>query len=61
MCYKLMESVGCFGSLVGHVIQACYLQNNVLQVVEVAGVGSSLKALKNKCEGDGSKTFSRHL
>ena len=27
------------------------------RVVEVAGVGSSLKALKNKGEGDGSGTF----
>ena len=45
------------GSLVGHVGQACNLQNNVLQVVEVAGFGSSLKALKNKGEGDGSETF----
>jgi len=37
--------------------KACNLQNNVLQVVEVAGVNSSLKAPKNKGEGDGSKTF----
>ncbi len=45
------------GSLVGHESQACNFQNNVLQVAEVAGVVSSPKALKNKCEGDGSETF----
>ena len=45
------------GSLVGQEIQASNLKNNVLQVAEVASVGSSLKALKNKGEGDGSKTF----
>ena len=49
------------GSLVGHVRQAYNLQNNVLQVAEVAGVSSSLKAPKNKGEGDGSETFSRTL
>ena len=49
------------GSLVGLVNQACNLQNNVLQVPEVAGVGSSLKAPKNKGEGDGSETFSGSL
>lgn len=43
--------------LVGHLRQACNLQNNVLQVAEVAGVGSSLKAPKNKGVGDGSETF----
>jgi len=46
-----------FGSLVGHESQACNLKNNVLQVAEVAGVISSLKALKNKGEGDGSEVF----
>lgn len=45
------------GSLVGHVSQACNLQNNVLQVAEVAGIESSLKVLKNKGEGDGSENF----
>ena len=45
------------GSLVGHEIQACNFQNNVLQVVEIAIVGSSLKAPKNKGEGDGSEAF----
>jgi len=44
-------------SLVGYESQACNLQNNVLQVAEVAGVNSSLKALKNKGERDGSKAF----
>ena len=33
------------------------MQNNVLQVAEVVGVDSSLKALKNKGEGDGSEAF----
>ena len=42
------------GSSVGHEIQACNLKNNVLQV---ACVGPSLKAPKNKGEGDGSETF----
>ena len=42
---------------VKHVI----FKNNVLQVTEVAGIGSSLKALKNKGEGDGSETFFRTL
>ena len=42
------------GSLAGHESQACNLQKNVLQV---AAVGSSLKALKNKSEGDGSEAF----
>jgi len=46
------------GSLVGYIIQACDFPNNVLQVAKVAGVGSSLKAPKNKGEGDGSETFS---
>ena len=45
------------GSLVGHESQACNLRNNVLKVVEVAGISSSLKAPKKKGEGDGSKTF----
>lgn len=45
------------GSLVSHIIQACDLKKNVLQVAEVAGVDSSLKALKNNGEGDGSETF----
>ena len=49
--------MGRFGSLFGHVIQACNLQIHVLQVVEVAGVSSSLKASKDKGEGDGSETF----
>jgi len=49
------------GASFGHEIQACNLQNNVLQVAEVADVGSSLKARKNKGEGDGSKTFSGRL
>ena len=46
-----------FGLLVGHETQACNLQKNVRRVVEVAGVGSSLKAPKNKGEGDGSGAF----
>jgi len=50
-----------FGSLVSHVIQACNSKNNVLQVAEVVGVGLSLKALKNKGEGDGSDAFSGRL
>jgi len=37
--------------------QACNLKNNVLQVAEVVGIGSSLKAPKNKGEGDGSEAF----
>jgi len=41
--------------------KACNLQNNVLQVAKVVGVGSSLKALKNKGEEHGSETFSRRL
>jgi len=45
------------GSLVGHQSQACNLQNNVLQVAEVAGVGSSLKDPKKKGEGEGNNTF----
>ena len=45
------------GSLAGHESQAWNLQNNVLQVVDIVGVGSSLKALKNKGEGDGSEAF----
>jgi len=45
------------GSLVGHESQACDLKNNVPQVAEVVGVSSSLKAPKNKGEGDGSETF----
>ena len=45
------------GSFVGHESQACNLKNNVLQVAKVASVGSSLKALKNKGEGDGSEAF----
>ena len=32
-------------------------KNNVLQVAKVASVDSSLKALKNKGEGDGSEAF----
>jgi len=33
------------------------LQNNVLQFAEIVDVSLSLKALKNKGEGDGSETF----
>jgi len=49
------------GSLVGHEIQACNLKNNVLQVAEIAGVDSLLKASMNKGEGDGRGTFFRML
>jgi len=45
------------GSLFGHEGQACNLQNNVLQIAEVVGVDSFLKALKNKGEEDESETF----